>query len=433
MHDPAMGRPEQSPSFLVVGANHRSSTATTRDRLFVDDDAQPDFLERLRQAGLSQAMLLSTCARTEVQAAHHEPEAAISAISALFAERAGMKEDQITAEIYAKRGVEAVRHVFRVAAALDSPIIGEPQVTGQVRDGHRRAQAAGMIGADLDFLLSAAYGAAKRVRTETTIGHRPVSMAAAARQLARDIHGDLAGCTALMLIGGDMGEFVAEHILASGLRKTVMTARVAARAEAGARRHGCHHAAIEDLQELLAEADIVVASLGTGRHTITAQMVRAALRVRRRKPILLIDAAIPGDIAAEVGDLDDAFVYDLADLERIAEQGLAGREVAAREAEAVLDQEVARHIQGLAMRDIGPAISALRAHFDAIRTEILAEHGDDDADRITRRLVNRLLDRPSRALGRLAAGDDRARGEIEAVLAELFAIDPPGRAPEGDQ
>ena len=428
-----MGRSEQSPSFLVVGANHRSSTATTRDRLFVEDDAQPDFLDRLRRAGLSQAMLLSTCARTEVQAVDPEPEAASAAISALFAERAGLPDDEMAAEIYAKRDAEAVRHVFRVAAAMDSPVIGEPQVAGQVRDGHRRARAAGMIGAELEALLSAAYGAAKRVRTETTIGQRPVSMAAAAHQLARDVHGDLAGCTALMLIGGDMGEFVAEHILASGLRKAVMTARVAARAEAAARRQGCHHAPIEDLQNQLAEADIVVTALGTGSHTITAAMVRTALRARRRKPILLIDAAIPGDITAEVDTIEDAFVYDLADLERIAEQGMAGREVAAREAEAVLDQEVARHLHGLTMRETGPAITALRAHFEAVRAEVLAEHGDEDMERITRRLVNRLLDGPSRALGRLAAGDDATRRDVEAMLEALFAIDPSGRAPKGDR
>ncbi len=428
-----MGRPGQKPNFLVVGANHRSSAATTRDRLLVEDEAQPAFLERLRRAGVDQAVLLSTCARTEVQAVQSDTAAAVAAISTLFAERAGMEVEEIAAELYVKRDAEAVRHVFRVAAALDSPVIGEPQVTGQVREGHRRARAAGMVGADLEALLNAAYATARRVRSETTIGQRPVSMAAAARRLARDVHGDLTGCTALMLIGGDMGEFVAEHILASGLRGIVMAARVAARAEAAARRHGCHHAPIETLQDLLAESDIVVSALGTGRHAITASMVRAALRARRRKPILLIDAAIPGDVAAEVDDLDDAFVYDLADLERIAEQGVAGREEAAHQAEAVLDEEVGRYLRTLVVRDPGPAIAALRAHFEAVRGDVLAAHGGEDVALVTRRLVNRLLDTPSRALGALAAEDDPARPDLEAALAALFAIESTDRGPDEDR
>ena len=428
-----MGRPGQKPNFLVVGANHRSSATATRDRLLVEDEAQPVFLGRLRCAGVDQAVLVSTCARTEVQAVQPDTVAAAAAISAILAEQAGMAVEEIAAELYVKRGAEAVRHVFRVAASLDSPVIGEPQVAGQVRESHRRARAAGMVGRDLEALLSAAYGAAGRVRSETTIGQRPVSMAAAARQLARDVHGDLAGCTALILIGGDAGELIAEHILASGLRGVVMTARVAARAEAAARRHGCHHAPIETLRDLLAGSDIVVSALGTGRHAITAAMVRAALRARRRKPILLIDAAVPGDVAAEVDDIDDAFVYDLADLERIAEQGVTGREGAAHEAEAILDEEVDRYVRTLARRDTGPAITALRAHFEAVRGDVLAAHGTEDAARITRRLVNRLLDTPSRALGRLAAEDDPARPDLEAALAALFAIEPADRGPDEDR
>ncbi len=427
-----MGPSEQKPEFLVVGANHRSSAAATRDRMLVEDEDQPVFLDRLRRAGVDQAVLLSTCARTEVQAVQSDPAAAAAAISALLAEQAGAPAGEVSAELYVKRDAEAVRHIFRVAASLDSPMIGEPQVTGQVREGHRRARAAGMVGPDLEALLSAAYGAAGRVRSETTIGQRPVSMAAAARRLARDVHGDLANCAALMLIGGDMGEFVAEHILASGLRGIVMTARVSARAEAAARRHGCHHAAIETLPELLAASDIVISALGTGQHTISASMVRAALRTRRRKPILLIDAAVPADVAAEVNDLDDAFVYDLADLERIAEEGVAGREEAALEAEAVLEEEVDRYLRSLVARDADSAVTALRAHFEAVRGDVLAAHGDEDVAEVTRRLVNRLLDGPSRALGRIAAEDDPARSDIEAALAALFAIEPGTRGSEED-
>ncbi len=203
---------------VVVGANHRSSAATTRDRLFVEPERIPALLEKLREDGMTQAVLLSTCARVEVQGAHHDPAAAARAVRRLFSEISGLGEAEIDAETYALDGADAVRHMFAVAAALDSPVVGEPQVTGQVKEGHALARAAGMTGPEMESALQAAYSAAKRVRTETAIGAGPVSIAAAAVQLARDVHGDLDRCRGLWIVGGDMGELIAEHVIAGGQR-----------------------------------------------------------------------------------------------------------------------------------------------------------------------------------------------------------------------
>lgn len=394
-----------SADVLVVGASHRSSAAATRDRLFMDDAANRAFLAALSRGGVDQAAVLSTCARTEVLAVGGGPAAART-IGALLADRAGTAEAELAAELYVKRGEEAVRHLFRVASALDSPVIGEAGIAGQIRDGHVLAQAAGMSGAGLEALFDAAFAAARRVRNETAIGRGPVSMAAAARRLARDVHGDLAGCAGLMLIGGDTGELIADHILASGLGGLTIAARLPARAEAAARRRGCHHAPLETLPELLARSDVVVSAFGTGRHVLTADLVGAALRARRRKPMVVFDAAVPGDVAPDVDALEDAFVYGLADLERIAESGLAGRGDAAAEAEAIVDRELARHVRE-AWPPRSPGAIGRRAWFEAVRAEVLARHRGATAEEATRRLVDRLLEAfPADGLDPAAAGGD---------------------------
>ncbi len=412
----------RSANLLVVGANHRSSAARTRDSLLLEGTAREKFLRLLPAAGAGQAVTLSTCARTEVQSFCADPASAAEAVTALFAERAGTDESAIASELYVKRGADAARHVFRLAAALDSPVVGDPQIAGQVREAREAARTAGTVGPELDALLDAALAAAGRVQKETPIGRRPVSMAAVARRLARDVHGDLSGCSALMLIGADMGELVADHILASGLRSLTVAARIPARAEAAARRRNCHHAPIDDLPELLAGSDIVVSALGTGRRALTAALLGPALARRRRRPILLLDAAVPGDIAPDVDSLEGAFVYGLADLERIAESGLARREDATKAAETILDGEIARYLDGGAGSGGRPALASLRARFEAARAEILAAYEGQDPAEATSLLVDRLLEAPAHALEDAGRGS-RMRGELEAALAALFDID----------
>ncbi len=405
---------------VVVGANHRSSAAATRDRLFVEPDRIPALLERLRADGMTQAVLLSTCARTEVQGAHEDPRAAARTVRRLFAEISGMGQAEIDAETYALDGEDAVRHMFRVAAALDSPVIGEPQVTGQVKESHALARAAGMTGPETESALQAAYAAAKRVRAETSIGAGPVSIAAAAVQLARDVHGDLDRCAGLWIVGGDMGEVIAEHILAGGLGRLTVGAAVASRAEAVARRYRAHHAPLDRLAELLVEADIVITSLGTGEVVITAEAMAAALAARRRRPVFVIDVAVPSDVAPAVNDLEGAFLYDLDDLEGIAHRNRAGRDTAAIAAKDLIDAEVSSYILSRAGRVAAPTIAALRRHFEAARDDVLDQAPGADAEEATRRLINRLLHEPSRGLDELARSG--ASGEAERLLRRLFGL-----------
>lgn len=426
-----MARPSPaSVEPVVVGVSHKTAPASLRDRLFAEESQLSSLLSTLKQSGLDQAVLLSTCDRIEVQAVAADPEQAAAVITDFLASRAGVGRDELRASLYRLDGEAALRHVFAVAASLDSAVVGEPQVLGQVKEAHRLAKAAGLVGAELDRLLQSAFAAAKRVRSETAIAERAVSVAAVAAQLARDLHGDLARCAGLIVGAGEMGEFLAETLRQAGLGRITVAHGSPRRAELVAHRFGGHFVGLDELEPALARADIVIAALGVGRMAIDVALVRRALRARRQRPILFVDAAVPRDIEPAVASVDAAFLYDLDDLERLALEGLAGRSAAAAEAWTIVDDEVAAFNAGRAARQAVPALVALRRHFEAARHDVLAQGDGIDAAEATRLLINRLLHDPSSALRRLAAeqGDPAS---AEALLRRLFGLDetmPPEQA-----
>lgn len=410
---------------VVVGANHRSSSLTLRDALFVDDQAAPAFLDRLRAAGLAQAMVLSTCDRIEVVAIHNDPAVAETAIANALVERSGLPPGALSGQLYRLVGVEAVRHCFAVTASLDSLVIGEPHVLGQVKAAHRLSKDAGLTGIDLEALLQAAFNVAKRVRSETAIAERPVSIAAAAVQFARDLHGDLSRCDALLIGAGDMGELVGESLLAAGLRRLTVTSPRASRADILAKALNCHAIPFDGLADALVGADIVLAAVGGRSTVVDTRLIQDALKKRRRKPIFLVDAGIPGDIEPAVNRVEGAFLYDLADLEKVALEGRANREVAARAAWAIVDAESANFLKGRAARAAVPAIISLREHFEAVRMVALAEIGAEpggDADKATRAVINRLLHDPSEVMKDMAATGE-AWEMREQLLRTLFRLE----------
>ncbi len=418
---------------VVVGASHKTAPASLRDRLFAEEAQLPALLDALMAAGLRQALLLSTCDRTEVQAMSADLPAAAAAITAFLAARAGVAPAELSAAGYRLEGDAALRHLFAVAASLDSAVVGEPQVLGQVKEAHRLAGMAGLVGPELERALRAAYGAAKRVRSETAIAERAVSVAAVAAQLVRDLHGDLGRCAGLVLGAGEMGEFLAAQLRQAGLVRWTVAHASPRRAELVAHRFGGHFVALEELPAALPRADLVLAAYGTGRSLIEAPAVRSALRVRRQRPMLFVDVAVPRDVAPEVADVEEAFLYDLDDLERLALAGRAGRAAAADDAWAILEQELAAFRASRIARQAVPALVALRRRFESMRADVLAE-GTLDAGEATRRLVNRLLHDPSESLRRLVAENGDAAA-AEAMLHRLFAleIDAPPAGSGGDE
>ncbi len=385
----------------------------------------PEFLADLRQSGIEQAIVLSTCDRIEVQGAHRDPGAAGEAAIQLLAARAREPAASLRPRAYVHIDAAALRRIFGVASSLDSQVLGEPQVLGQVKAAHALARAAKMMGAELDTALQAAYGAAKRARTETAIGQRPVTLASAALQLARDVHGDLARCAGLLVGTGELGELLVEHLKAAGLRSLAIMSPSLARAEASARRLSCHVAPFDQLEARLVDADIVVTALGSGRHAITRAGMDGVMVQRRRRAVFLVDLGIPADADPAVEALDGVFRYDLDDLEHVTMSGRASRGAAAAEAWAIVEQELASFARTRAERDAVPAIMALRRHFEAVRAQVLRQ-ANGDAVRATELLVNRLLHDPSEALRRIASGEGEGLTDsvlAERVVAALFRLD----------
>ena len=410
----------------MVGANHRSSSMALRDRLFVEEYALPGFYDRLREAGINQALVLSTCDRIEVQTVRPQNEDSGIAAGRIVETMAGHAEiaaADLEGQIYTLGGAEAVRQIFTVPSSLDSLVVGEPQVLGQVKAGHRLAREMRMIGPQLESLLQAAYAAAKRVRSETAIGERPVSIAAAAVEVARDLHGDLSRAAGLLIGGGDigdMGNVVAGEFITAGLGALTVIHPLAVHAAAAARVLDCHRAPWENLDGLLAETDVVLASLGRRRCSVSADGIRKAIGIRRRKPMFIVDLAVPGDVEPAVDGIEDAFLYTLDDLERVAMRGRQTRKHVAGDAWEIIDEEVAAYIQGQASLGAVPVLSDLRRHFDDMRAAVLAIAGGD-AEKATRLLVSRLLHGPTLAM-RDRAADGREWAETERLLRRLFGL-----------
>jgi glutamyl-tRNA reductase len=391
--------PARNPAsrLCLVGVNRRSAGAALCERLFAEEFDPGGLLARLGSApgdgGLAEAMVLATGERLEVAALADDPPAAVATVTEALAEETGTLAADVGAQSFHCLGAEAARHFFAVAAALDSQGLGEPQILDQVKEGHRRALEAGVAGSGLTALLLAAEAAAGRVRAETALAEQSVSIAASALLVARDVHGALDRRGALLIGLGEIGEFMAAELIEAGIGNLVVAHPSVARAEAAARRLGCHFRPWEQLDEALISADIVVAAMGTGRYTVNAPRAEAVLKRRRREAIFFIDAAVPEDVDPAVASLDGAYLYDLEDLERVALGGKSDRAPETATAWRILDEELAAFMRGAAEGDAGPMSSDLRRRFEAARSEVLAE-GPASAEDATRRLIERLLRDP---------------------------------------
>ncbi|MEX0695539.1 MAG: glutamyl-tRNA reductase [Rhodospirillales bacterium] len=405
---------------LIVGAHHRTGSLTLRDRLFVEDADVPAFLARLRERGIEQAVVLSTCDRVEVLTVSGNTETDTGVLGEVLGTHAGLPVQELSSSLVSLKEAEAVRHLFRVAASLESVVVGEPQILGQLKACHRLARDQGMASGDLESLMQAAYGAAKRVRSETAIGERPVSIAAVAIGIAREVHGQLENATAALLGNGDMGEVIAGELLRAGLgRLTVCDIDTRSGIDV-AERLGVPHAGEGALAEMLSAADIVITAAGGRRLVLNADMVRAALKSRRSRPQFIVDAGLPRDVDTAVDRLDDAFLYDLADLERLALEGRANRSFEAEAADRIIAVEVDAFLKGRIERTATPALAALRSHVASLREQVLLEAGND-AERATHMLMQRLLHTPSERLRAMT----HANEDIEAaehLIRELFGI-----------
>lgn len=417
-----------APPIVLIGVHHHSCPDALREQLFVDDAETAAALGRLRERGAAEAMILSTCDRVAVAGVFVDDSGSdLDAVAAALGEPVGLTRADLAPYLVRQEGADAVRQLFRIASGLDSQIIGEPQILGQIKAAQQLARDHGALGPALDRVLQATSAAARRVRSETRIGEGAVSLASAAVARVRDLHGDLGRRSGLLVGTGELGLLVARHLVDNGLSDLTVLDRFKRRAAAAAADLDAHHGPLESLGAQLDRADVVVATIGEGHYLITADAMHEVLRRRRQRPVFLLDLAVPADVEPAVHRLDAAFVYDTADLERLSHQGRAERMSEAAKGEAIVAEALSAFVRDGAGRTAVPDLTRLRAH---VHTQVRAALGDGpDADMLARRIAGRLLHGPSETLRRWAEEGSLDSGR-RALIAELFGLPADG---EGDQ
>ncbi|MBV9108350.1 MAG: glutamyl-tRNA reductase [Gemmatimonadetes bacterium] len=418
----------------VVGASHRTAPIELRERLAFGRGEIPPALQALARAPGCEAVLLTTCNRTEFYLSAPEGDAAIAEAVAILAARVGATPAEAARWLYVHRDRHAAEHLFRVAAGLDSMILGEPQIQGQVKEAYAIAREVPgpVVGPALNRLFQTAFSVGGRVRSETGLGVGAASVSTAAVELAKKIFGSLKGRRALVLGAGEMSEVTLECLQGEGVRTAVVANRTYERAAELAEKWGGEAIRWESFDQALPDVDIVIASTAAPRPVLTRERFRQALPRGARRPLCIIDIAIPRDVEAAVADERNVFLYNIDDLQQIVDASLDRRRAELPAAETIVSTGVEDFWSWYASLAVVPTIRALRDHGERVRQEEteralhrLSHLSDDDraaVDALTRALLNKLLHAPTVRL-REAAGNGRGTGVLDTVR-YLFELDP---------
>jgi glutamyl-tRNA reductase len=427
---------------IAVGLNHTSAAVALRERLAVSDDEQWPVLEAIQKhTSLNEVMLVSTCNRVEVYGV--TPTKALDPTKVMLALAESRKVDpaDLSGRIFMRAAGDAARHIFRVTASLESMVLGEPQILGQIKDAYARAKELGVVGPILDRCLSLAFKSAKRVRTETEVARGASSVPSVAVHLATSIFGDLRDCAVLVVGAGEMAEQSAAYLRAGGLRTVVVVNRSAQRGEALAQAVQGRYEPWDHLEAELQRADIVITSTGSRLPLIDRKMIKPIMKARRHRPLFFVDIAVPRDVDADVGKLEQAFLYNIDDLQSIVHDNLRTRQGEAERADALVDEEVRAFLQWMRSRSVAPLIGRLQSHGrDIAEAEVrraLAKLGDVApeqqavVEQLAHSIVQKLLHRPMTSVRRAT---DEPIGPFDGpalaeALAALFQLDAPREAP----
>ncbi|HVZ21656.1 MAG TPA: glutamyl-tRNA reductase [Vicinamibacterales bacterium] len=406
---------------LLVGISHKTAPVDVRERV----DFQARGLElalrtlAARKPGGNggEVAVLSTCNRAELYTACDDIAAARSELVSFVSAFHDLDASTVEPHVYDVTDLDAARHLFRVAAGLDSLVVGEPQILGQVKEAHSAARQAETAGPLLNRLFHACFAVGKRVRTETNLGSGAVSVSYAAVSLAKKIFGDLAGRSVVVLGAGEMGKLTAQHMKSQGVKHVTIVSRTMARAAQTAEAIGGATAARwEDMDAALADSDIVITATGAATPILTKARVESVMRPRRGRPLFIIDIAVPRDVEPAAGEVDQVFLYNIDDLQAAVRENLARRAGEVERAEKIVDEELAKFAMWLRARGVIPTVVALRQSFEAIRRaeverldfklSALPAEARDEArarvDEITHLLVEKLLLTPTEQLKSLA-------------------------------
>ncbi|WP_036140103.1 glutamyl-tRNA reductase [Luteibacter sp. 9135] len=414
---------------IALGLNHLTAPVSLREQVAFDAAAAPEALDELvRQPGVEEAMILSTCNRTELYCS--VAEGFEGAPGLWLSRQHRMTPQRLDEFLYRHDEHEAVRHMFRVATGLDSMVLGEPQILGQVKDAYQQARSAQSLRAPMERLLQHTFAVAKRVRTDTRIGAHTVSVAYTAVRLAEQVFTDLRQACVLLIGAGETIELAARHLTDKKVRRLIVANRTPENAQELASRYGGYAISLADLPRHLAEADIVISSTASRQPVVTRSMVADAIVARRRRPMFMVDIAVPRDIEAEVAQLDDVYLYGIDDLKQVIDENRRSREMAAREADAIIDLQVERYMswrRALTLRN--PAVD-MRMAAEAQRDEVLAKaqamlargrSADEALAFLANTLTNKLLHAPSARLRDAALSGDM---DLLHAAGRLYGLDP---------
>ena len=409
----------------VTGLNHRTAPVSVRERLAFSSVDLTHGLDELKNIpGIVEGMILSTCNRVEVAITAEDDINPHQALERFLSTAKELDSHELHQYLYGFEGREAIRHIFRVAASLDSMIVGEPQILGQLKSAYSLAKEHGSVTGLLDTVVMRAFGVAKRVRTETDIGVSAVSISYAAVELAREIFGSLKNQRVMLIGAGKMSELAARHLLRSGVQQIFVTNRTDSRARELADLVRGTIVPYDQFRGRLKDVDIVITSSGAPDHLLTKDAMRKIVASRKNRPMFLIDIAVPRNIEPTVNELDNVFLYDIDDLQRIVDENLKGRMDQAAEADKIVAEEVERLESWMRTRHVGPLIVSLQEHLEQIRlAEIervkgklggLTSQQEQAIEMLTRGIVNKIAHGPISQL-RKHAGADSGPAVLDAI------------------
>ena len=410
----------------IFGLNHNTAPVEIREQvIFSGDDVTRALLQLKNLGGIDEAVLLSTCNRTEFYVVSNEGD--------LGELRDWLQNDQ-ELDTQAQKALftldkdDAIRHIFRVACGLDSMVLGEPQILGQLKDAYRQAQQAGSVGNQLSRFFQHTFAVAKKVRTDTEIGSNPVSVASAAVTLAKQFFAGFGRHTALLIGAGVTMELVAKHLDSKGIGRLFVANRDINRAQALAGLFSGFALPLSEIEGILPEADILISSTASSEPVISLEQMTRAVQARKRRPVFIVDIAVPRDIDPEVSELGDVYLYTIDDLGKLIVEGRSNREAAAVDANQILDEEIQRYLNMERSKEVAPIITELRDRGDAIRNEVLKQarirlkkgaSNDEILEYATASLLKKMLHQPS---VRLREAGELSDKELVEAARELFGL-----------
>ncbi len=414
-------------SLVAIGLNHRTAPVEVRERVTFAPERIGEALQTLRDdLSVPEATIVSTCNRTEIYCGMDNtltPD-----LVKWLHDYHEAPSETFSPFLFTHYDHDAAHHLMRVCSGLDSMVLGEPQILGQIKQAYRDADNSGSLGKNLSLLFQSAFSAAKQVRTDTEIGSSPVSVAFAAVSLAKQIFGDLGDHTALLIGAGETVELTLQHLQASGIGKVIIANRTLARAEQLAKQYQGIATTLSDIPSLLPQADITISSTASQLPILGKGAVEQALKARKHQPMAMIDIAVPRDIESQVGDLSDVFLYTVDDLTQIVDQGMRARQEAAKKAESIIDHQATSFMRKLRGMDAGSTIAELRSQATALQQQTLEnalamlKRGDSPEKALkyfAHTYTNKWLHQPSTQLRAASASGDT---EIIEAARQLFDL-----------